>query len=225
MADISRILSRDSDKERAALRNELRTMAKHERAQMPGPYRAHKSSELCKRLNEALELTLAITNIDPDQSYIGVYSAFPEEVDLDDFITFAYGKGCHMVFPCMVRDAWSADEGNIPQQTMEMREVSADAYRSKQVAFLNHPLKRYCHNSEELEENPYCNAAQLTMLVVPVVGFDAQGNRLGYGAGNYDRYLTQVPSSCRVVGVAFAEQQVDPIPTEPHDVPLTIVSL
>ena len=108
---------------------------------------------------------------------------------------------------------------------MEMRIVSADAYKEKRVTFLNNPLKHFSHYDTELESYPYCTAEQLTMIIVPVVGFDSHGNRLGYGAGNYDRYLTQIPNTCRVVGVAFAEQQVDNIPTEEHDIPLTIVSL
>lgn len=60
---------------------------------------------------------------------------------------------------------------------------------------------------------------------MPVVAFDDKGNRLGYGAGNYDRYLAQVPASCRTVGVAFAEQRIEAIPAESHDVKLAILSL
>ena len=119
------------------------------------------------------------------------------------------------------------------QQTMEMRLVSAEHFRAHQVPFLNNPLKRYCHSDCELDPYPYISARDLTMIVVPVVGFDSQGNRLGYGAGNYDRYLTQISKEatnnqgiiCRVVGVAFAEQQVEDVPTEEHDIPLAIVAL
>lgn len=219
--------------ERAALRNELRAEAKRARTEMPAPYRAHKSAELCKRLIESLQLTLGITGISPRDAIVGVYSAFREEVDLKDFIEHAYSMGCTVAFPCMVSDAWGVDEADssamtqkqIPPQTMEMRAVSADDYKEKRVAFLNNPLKRYSHSDAELEPYPYCSADQLTMIVVPVVGFDSHGNRLGYGAGNYDRYLTQIPSTCRIAGVAFAEQQVDDIPTEEHDIPLAIVSL
>ena len=119
------------------------------------------------------------------------------------------------------------------QQTMEMRLVSAEQFRAHQVPFLNNPLKRYCHSDCELDPYPYVSARDLTMIVVPVVGFDSQGNRLGYGAGNYDRYLTQISKEatnnqgiiCRVVGVAFAEQQVEDVPTEEHDIPLAVVAL
>ena len=62
------------------------------------------------------------------------------------------------------------------------------------------------------------------MAVVPVVAFDKSSNRLGYGGGNYDRYLTQLPDSCRITGVAFSEQQVEEIPAESHDVSLPVLS-
>ena len=226
---------------------------------MPAPYRAHKSAELCKRLEESLVLTLGITGINAADATIAVYAAFPEEVDLQDFIESAYAQGCKIAFPCMVRDAWNNSEhpsstgmvqsresekalenlsqneknSSAVQQTMEMRLVSAEHFRAHQVPFLNNPLKRYCHSDCELDPYPYVSARDLTMIVVPVVGFDSQGNRLGYGAGNYDRYLTQISKEatnnqgiiCRVVGVAFAEQQVEDVPTEEHDIPLAIVAL
>ena len=231
-------LAEESD-ERKALRNELRAEARQARSEMPAPYRAYKSSELCKRLEESLTLTLDITGINASDAIVAVYSAFPEEVDLHDFIETAYAQGCTVAFPCMVKDAWGT---GCTQQTMEMRSVPAELWRSNQVPFLNNPLKRYSHDDEELQLYPYVSANELTMITVPVVGFDTRGNRLGYGAGNYDRYLTQIAQfdkennskdhrsnnccyNCRIVGVAFAEQQVDDIPTEEHDIPLAILSL
>lgn len=232
--EIPKIPRSDIEDEQQALRNELRKEAKQARSEMPAPYRAHKSAELCKRLEESLLLTLGITGTDPCDAIVAVYSAFPEEVDLHVFIEAAYEQGCSVAFPCMVRDAWSIANASVAQQTMEMRRVPVDLFHKKQVPFLNNPLKRYHHNDADLQQFPYVSARELTMIVVPVVGFDAQGNRLGYGAGNYDRYLTQITGhahttethqSCRVVGVAFAEQQVDDIPTEEHDIPLAILSL
>lgn len=225
--------------ERKALRNKLRAEARRARSEMSAPYRAHKSSELCKRLEESLALTLGITGVNSGDAIVAVYSAFPEEVDLHDFIETAYAQGCTVAFPCMVKDARGT---GCTQQTMEMRSVPAELWQSNQVPFLNNPLKRYSHDDEELQLYPYISAKELTMITVPVVGFDSHGNRLGYGAGNYDRYLTQITQcnkengsedrrsnnyccSCRIVGVAFVEQQVDDIPTEEHDIPLTILSL
>ena len=96
--------------ERKALRNKLRAEAKQARSEMPAPYRAHKSAELCKRLEESLALTLGITGMNAADATIAVYAAFPEEVDLQDFIESAYTQGCKIAFPCMVRDAWNSSE-------------------------------------------------------------------------------------------------------------------
>lgn len=57
------------------------------------------------------------------------------------------------------------------------------------------------------------------VAVVPVVGFDAQGYRIGYGGGYYDRTLAQWKDAVRV-GVAFECQRVHRLPREPHDLPL-----
>lgn len=57
------------------------------------------------------------------------------------------------------------------------------------------------------------------VIIVPLVGFDARGARLGYGGGFYDRTLAAMPE-VRAVGFALEAQRVDRVPTEPTDVPL-----
>ena len=41
------------------------------------------------------------------------------------------------------------------------------------------------------------------LLVVPLVGFDAQGYRLGYGGGFYDRTIAAMTAKPRTIGVGF----------------------
>lgn len=59
------------------------------------------------------------------------------------------------------------------------------------------------------------------IIVVPGVGFDRQGRRLGYGGGYYDRVLAH-PALARtvVVGLAFALQLVEALPAEAWDRPV-----
>jgi len=72
-------------------------------------------------------------------------------------------------------------------------------------------------------------AAHLDVVVLPVVGFDRRGNRLGMGAGYYDRALRRRLDRARrwrrprLVGVAFACQEVDAIPASPWDVSLDLI--
>jgi len=58
------------------------------------------------------------------------------------------------------------------------------------------------------------------VVLVPGLAFTAGGDRLGQGGGWYDRYLTGVRSDCTTIGVCFAEQILDAVPVEPHDVAL-----
>jgi len=67
---------------------------------------------------------------------------------------------------------------------------------------------------------------QLDLLLMPLVGFDRNGNRLGMGGGFYDKTLAGIQGSCRHwsrpkrIGVAYALQELDAIPVEAWDVPL-----
>ena len=60
------------------------------------------------------------------------------------------------------------------------------------------------------------------VLLVPLLAFDRAGNRLGWGAGFYDRTLAALRAERTIiaVGIAFAVQEVDFVPHGPHDQPL-----
>jgi 5-formyltetrahydrofolate cyclo-ligase len=61
------------------------------------------------------------------------------------------------------------------------------------------------------------------VILMPLLGFDRHGTRLGYGGGYYDRTLAVLPRRPRLVGFAFALQEIDHIPRDGHDVPLDII--
>lgn len=58
------------------------------------------------------------------------------------------------------------------------------------------------------------------LLVVPLVGFDRQGYRLGYGGGFYDRTIAAMPKRPHTIGVGFAFGRLETIYPQPHDIPL-----
>ena len=55
-------------------------------------------------------------------------------------------------------------------------------------------------------------------VLVPGLAFDRRGNRLGFGAGWYDRILARCRHGAAFVGIAFDEQLFFEIPAESHDV-------
>jgi len=61
------------------------------------------------------------------------------------------------------------------------------------------------------------------LVLMPLLGFDHAGTRLGYGGGYYDRTLAVLARKPMLVGLAFAAQELPQIPREDHDVPLDAV--
>ena len=61
----------------------------------------------------------------------------------------------------------------------------------------------------------------LDAVLVLGLGFDRRGYRLGYGSGYFDRFLAGRPFPA--IGLAFAEQLVDELPVEPHDIAMAVV--
>ena len=71
---------------------------------------------------------------------------------------------------------------------------------------------------EPLPSRPQVPPEAIEFVLVPGVAFDADGRRLGYGGGYYDRLLPLLaPGAPRVAG-AFDIQIVDRVPAAPHDI-------
>jgi 5-formyltetrahydrofolate cyclo-ligase len=66
---------------------------------------------------------------------------------------------------------------------------------------------------------PETGTVEPAVLLIPLLAFDAQGRRLGYGKGHYDRAIArlQAMGSVLTIGVAYAAQEVAEVPTEAHD--------
>jgi 5-formyltetrahydrofolate cyclo-ligase len=60
-------------------------------------------------------------------------------------------------------------------------------------------------------------------LLAPLVGFDAQGYRLGYGGGYYDRTLAALPERPLVIGIGFEPSWLETIHPQPHDIPMDLI--
>jgi 5-formyltetrahydrofolate cyclo-ligase len=93
-------------------------------------------------------------------------------------------------------------------------------------AFQIHDAARDCAPGKFGIAEPAAHGApfplmNLDLILVPGVGFDVAGRRLGRGRGFYDRLLAQ--SKGVKCGVAFDQQIVEQIPGEKHDVPMNFI--
>ena len=82
-------------------------------------------------------------------------------------------------------------------------------------------LKKGPHNTRE----PYAHKDEMfpDLVLVPLLAFTDQGERLGYGGGFYDRTLARLRETKDVFacGVAYAAQEADNLPIGPYDAPLS----
>lgn len=74
-------------------------------------------------------------------------------------------------------------------------------------------------------EEPTAAAPEFTpaIILVPLLAFDGEGYRLGYGGGFYDQTISKLKktnNSPLFIGVAYTLQEVDEVPTDEHDHPL-----
>lgn len=84
---------------------------------------------------------------------------------------------------------------------------------------------RYRIPEPALDAETLANPRTLDMALVPLVGFDLAGQRIGMGGGYYDRTFAYLrgagqPRAPWLVGLAFECQKLDRLPAEPWDVPL-----
>lgn len=137
---------------------------------------------------------------------IALYLALPEEIDTRPLIERARRRGCLIYLPRVV-------------DTRANRMVFVDSRA---------PLRRSRWGILEPMASARVSTRTLEIVFMPLVGFDGQGNRLGMGKGFYDRAMSfrlRHPRSRRplLIGLAFACQQVDALPSRPHDVPLDML--
>ncbi|MBI2453235.1 5-formyltetrahydrofolate cyclo-ligase [Candidatus Peregrinibacteria bacterium] len=81
--------------------------------------------------------------------------------------------------------------------------------------------KGFCDILEPINDDEEINASKIELSIIPGVGFDRSGHRIGYGKGYYDRLLKKI--STPKIGLAYHGQIVDRIPAKPHDQKVAII--
>lgn len=154
------------------------------------------------RVTQSAQLTTRITQSDLfTHACILAYASLPTELSLDPFINSAIEALKTVCIPAVDWD------------TKTMQPVQIDSLDN------NLQIGRYDLRSPRIDCKPIPDD-QITLALIPGLGFDPDGRRLGRGAGFYDRWIEarrrhDVPIT--LVGVCFDEQIVERIPTDPHD--------
>lgn len=131
---------------------------------------------------------------------LALYHAMDHEIALDELWHHALSQGKTCYFPVL-----------LPNKQLSFVPADESALFIPNRWGIPEPVHR---DAVALQE--------INLFLLPLIGFDNQGNRLGTGAGCYDRTLAQVENP-HCIGVGYAFQQLSTILTEPTDVPLDLV--
>lgn len=81
------------------------------------------------------------------------------------------------------------------------------------------PIKENSLGIPEPQKGLAIDPKHIDVVFVPLLAFDSQGNRLGYGKGYYDRFLSSCRTDCLKIGLSFFESEKQ-VPTTAMDIPL-----
>jgi len=175
-------------------RKSLRARLNARRRQLPPRQRAHLAELIARNVDRAIPLRSGWR--------IAAYAALPWELDAAPLIRLAADRGCRIFLPRIDRRRASGAMRFVPMQG---------------------PLRDNRLGIAEPQGSRALGARWLDVVFVPLVGFDRRGVRLGAGGGFYDRafafrHLRRAWHAPRLVGLAYAFQEVDRIEAAAHDV-------
>ncbi|MDH5553255.1 MAG: 5-formyltetrahydrofolate cyclo-ligase [Nitrosomonas sp.] len=84
----------------------------------------------------------------------------------------------------------------------------------------NAPMKKGAYGIPTPED---AEQIDIDVMMVPMLGFDSQGYRLGYGSGYFDRTLAVIKPRPLVIGIAFEISRIDSVDPQSHDIPMDFV--
>jgi 5-formyltetrahydrofolate cyclo-ligase len=157
----------------------------------------HEISALVFRQPPAPLLTLV-----PEGATIGIYRSDPGEAPTSSYTRFFFEAGHPIALPRVTT----------LKQPMRFHAFT-DPYGESDLEGGPLGLRQPSGDLPELVPE---------VLFMPLVGFTARGERLGQGGGFYDRWLAAHPQTI-AIGMAWDAQEVDELPLEGHDMPLSAI--
>jgi 5-formyltetrahydrofolate cyclo-ligase len=130
---------------------------------------------------------------------LGIYWPVRGEIDVRELARSHLGAGGRVVLPAVIKKG----------APVQFRGWQPDAPMTRDACSIPVPS-----DPELLEPDA---------LIVPLVGFDAQRYRLGYGGGYYDRTLASLERRPVCIGLGFQSAQLASILPQPHDIAMDVI--
>ena len=179
---------------------DLRAQLRRNRRKLSPEDRQNKSLQILTHLRRYLPFVRSDS--------LGLYAATPEEVDTAPLLSLAHDMGKEIYLPVL-------NQSRLRKDPMLFARYLPDATRLKK--------NRFGIAEPDVPIGECVRAAKLHLLCIPMVGFNQTCDRIGMGAGCYDRALgIRSFRKPHLAGLAFACQKADFEPAT-HDVPMDAV--
>lgn len=169
------------------LKGKLRAKLKRRRRNYPRASKVIETERINKRFDSFLK--------NQQLEVIHIYLSFSSELSTTTLVESAWDKGIEVVCP---------------------RVGSDGLMRHHVVTSWNEMMRHDLGMLEPLPHLPQCEVKRIDAVFVPGLAFGDDGERLGYGGGYYDRFLTS--TSALKIGLGYACQRVPSCPVSHHDI-------
>lgn len=176
-------------------KNEIRKKMKQLRAELTCDHIAEIDAGIFDRLNHIPEISNLISRGSTVMSYMSFRNEFPTHTLNKKIID----SGCRLVLP-------------LTDAEMKIRTYyvhSFDELKKSKMGILE----------PDPDHSEECAPDAPDIILLPGLAFDRSGNRLGFGAGCYDRFLPRKRNDSLLIALAYSFQLVDEIPVNEHDIP------
>ena len=138
-------------------------------------------------------------------NYVHVFLPIKEKNEVDTFEILSYFKNHHPDLKIVVPRTYFADAS--------LQHVLFDHEHSV--------LKKNKYNIPEPIYGRMVPVDLIDAVIIPLLAFDEKGNRVGYGAGFYDRFLRNCKTIVTKIGLSFFHAEKEEIETDVFDIKLT----
>ena len=165
----------------------IRQILRERKDSMTPEERLEKSLQICGHLAEHIR----------DSETVMVYSSKEKEVNTAPLIATLLERGHPVVVPIIVKE-------DVSLRLSYLRDVAALVPSTFGVP-------------EPIGSEIPATGDDVDTIVLPMLGFDRSGGRIGYGAGYYDRFMAK-NRHLRKIGIAFACQECEILPVDENDI-------
>lgn len=152
------------------------------------------------QLSEAIFNNLKENSFFNNSTHVMIYLDFKHEVKTDFIINYCLLNDKKVYIPICIPETHEICISRITS----LKELHSGHYGIRE------PLPEYIRLSD---------SSLVDLVLVPGVAFDSSGNRIGFGAGYYDRFMKRLQPGAVKAALAYSFQVIDLVPSDEYDIP------